>query len=44
MRMTANPEFDAEVWYDNQMRSLRDEDEGYDDLGESDYWDEYTEE
>lgn len=42
--MTANPEFDAEVWYNEQMRNLRDEDEeGYDDLGESDYWDEYTE-
>lgn len=41
--MTANPEFDAEVWYDNQMRSLRDEDEGYDDLTEQDDWDNYKE-
>lgn len=42
MRMTANPEFDAEVWYDEQMRRTR-EDRDYDDLTEQDDWDNYTE-
>ena len=43
MRMTANPEFDAEVWYDEQMRGTREEDRDYDDLTEQDDWDNYTE-
>lgn len=43
MRMTANPEFDAEVWYDEQMRGAREEDRDYDDLTEQDDWDNYTE-
>ncbi len=43
MRMTANPEFDAEVWYDEQMRKTREEDRDYDYLTEQDDWDNYTE-
>ena len=43
MRMTANPEFDAEVWYDEFMRETREEDRCYDDLTEQDDWDNYTE-
>ena len=43
MRMTANPEFDAEVWYDEQMRGTREDDRDYDDLTEQDDWDNYTE-
>ena len=43
MRMTANPEFDSEVWYDEQMRGTREEDRDYDDLTEQDDWDNYTE-
>lgn len=43
MRMTENPEFDAEVWYDEQMRGTREEDRDYDDLTEQDDWDNYTE-
>ena len=43
MRMTANPEFDAEVWYDECMRETREEDRDYDDLTEQDDWDNYTE-
>nr|DAP17519.1 MAG TPA: hypothetical protein [Ackermannviridae sp.] len=43
MRMTANPEFDAEVWYDEQMRGTREEERDYDDLTEQDDWDNYTE-
>ena len=43
MRMTANPEFDAEVWYDEQMRGTREEDRDYDYLTEQDDWDNYTE-
>lgn len=42
MRMTANPEFDAEVWYDEWMCETR-EDRDYDDLTEQDDWDNYTE-
>lgn len=42
MRMTANPEFDAEVWYNEQMRGTREE-RDYDDLTEQDDWDNYTE-
>ena len=43
MRMTSNPEFDAEVWYDELMRETREEDRDYDDLTEQDDWDNYTE-
>ena len=43
MRMTANPEFDAEVWYDEQMRGTREEDRDYDYLTEQDDWETYTE-
>lgn len=41
--MTDNPEFDAEVWYVEQMRGTREEDRDYDDLTEQDDWDNYTE-
>ena len=41
--MTANPEFDAEVWYDELMRETREEDRDYDDLTEQYDWDNYTE-
>ena len=43
MRMTANPEFDAEVWYDEQMLKTREEDRDYDDLTEQDDWETYME-
>lgn len=43
MRMTANPEFDAEVWYNEQMRGTREEERDYDDLTEQDDWDNYAE-